>query len=404
MRQDRRYIALVLVCAFALSGCMTAARAKKAELAAAAVAAAEAQKAAELARAQEAEKAEEAAKVAAVAKAAEDARIAAEMKKAEELRKIEEAKTLAAQKAAEEAEEKALVLRMEKTRHVYAVGYRILKSVPLDPVKNERFCGFLVAPLDATVARVYGLTAAPESVVVFGVIPGSAVALAGLLEKDIIESIDGHPVTIGNFDSAVTAMVAGQTYAIVVNRGGVSVTLSFVPEVIRMYVPFAVSESNDVGVFASPDGVTVTYGLLNFVKNDDELAFAMAHELAHLVRGQMLKDSGIGLFSRIVAVAIAQAKSTTADPVAGGKAPIVSDLEPEADLFGVVYAHKAGYAFDAGVQVWERFAAEFPKQMTTSYVGVTQPTSLERLTRIKEISSKLKSGTFDEAEYLTKKI
>jgi len=415
MKKFVRYTVSVCLCGTALVGCVTAARvreAKKTEL----VRVVEVAKMAEAVRlAEETRKAEELRK-------AEEVRIAEETRKAEEVRKAEEAKIAAEKAAAEEAAAKALALRMERTKHVYDVGYRIAKSVPLDPVKNERFCGFLVAPLDATVAKVYGLTAAPESVVVFGVIPGSAVDKAGIAEKDIIVTVDGHPVTIGNFDSTVTALIAGQAYPIVVNRGGVEQTLSLTPEVIRMYVPFTVLETPDASVFASPDGVNVTYGFLDYVKNDDELAVALSHELAHLVRGKILKDSGIGLFSRILAVVIAQAKTPAAEPAApevvAATAPVVpaaadavsvtpaaasNDLEPEADLFGIVYAYKAGYDTEAGLQVWERFSTVFPTQLTTSYIGATHPISAERLARIKEIIAKLKAGTFVEGEYLTKK-
>ena len=443
MRQFMRQTIAACACA-ALAGCATA-------------------------RVSEAQKAAEATRIAEEAKVAEAARIAEELRKAEEARAAEEAKIAEARRIAQEAADaaaaKALAERMARTKRVYGIGYRLIKAVPLDPVKNERFCGFLVAPLDATVAKMYGLTAAPQSVVVFGVIPGSAVDRAGIKEKDIVESIDGHPVTIENFDRSVSALIAGQTYQVAVRRDGAPVTLPLVPEVVRMYVPFSADESKDVSVYASPDGVTVTYGFLDFVKDDDELACAMAHELAHLVRGQTLKDSGIGLFSRILAVAIAQAKAPAAQPApvpamqaatatdapaaavppvsvapaadaqagdATAKVPAAAadpaspaqpaaaapetapapqqpaapqatgGIEPEADLFGVVYAQAAGFDAELGAVVWERFATSFSQQLGTSYIGVTHPTSAERLARVREIAAKIKAGTFDENAYLAK--
>jgi predicted Zn-dependent protease len=68
-----------------------------------------------------------------------------------------------------------------------------------------------------------------------------------------------------------------------------------------------------------------------------------------------------------------------------------------------VYAQKAGYDVTLGSVVWERFATSFAQQLATSYVGVTHPTSAERLARVREVAARLSAGTFDESAYAAAK-
>ncbi|MCM8792031.1 MAG: M48 family metalloprotease [Candidatus Omnitrophica bacterium] len=51
----------------------------------------------------------------------------------------------------------------------------------------------------------------------------------------------------------------------------------------------------EVNAAASSEAIYVTYGLMNFIKSDDELAAVLAHELAHFVRGHITKTH-IGSF------------------------------------------------------------------------------------------------------------
>lgn len=299
---------------------------------------------------------------------------------------------------------KALETKIKRSRHVHDVGYKLLKSVPLHERKNQHYLGILLTPIDNYVAQLYDVGVDFDKLLVYGVVKDSPAEKAGMQNNDILVSIDSRKVINRNFDEIFKTMRAGNHYNLVIKRGDEFVELSVVPEEVRYNIPFMVSDSADVNAFASPEGITVMYGFLKFAETDDELAVVLAHELAHMIRGHLLKGSGVGLFSQILAIAIGQ----TDIPQAGDLGNVVGsavnggfsrNLEREADFFGILYSHKAGYDPEAGMSIWERFAIEMPQSMD-SYFGSTHPTSTERLLRIKDIISKLKSGELREEDYL----
>jgi len=122
-------------------------------------------------------------------------------------------------------------------------------------------------------------------------------------------------------------------------------------------VVILLDEPGVVNAFATPGGfVFVTTGMLDFVKNEDELAFVLAHEIAHIEMDHGLnaikQNEGAKLF-----------KSATADMGVGGlfggmltwaENGFSKDLEGEADLRGGEIAGSLGYDWNAGVRVIER--------------------------------------------------
>ncbi len=118
--------------------------------------------------------------------------------------------------------------------------------------------------------------------------------------------------------------------------------------------------------FCIPGGnIYVTSGLLEFVRSDAELAFVIAHELAHAdgkhVIVQMERNQKLGLAA--LAIAIASRGAGAAIVLSNVAAIAVAnaysrDLEQEADLNGADIAEKAGYDLVAGVTVMESLAEE----------------------------------------------
>ena len=122
--------------------------------------------------------------------------------------------------------------------------------------------------------------------------------------------------------------------------------------------------------FCIPGGnIYVTSGLLDFVRSDAELAFVIAHELAHAdgkhVIVQMERSQKLSLAA--LAVAIASRGAGAAILLSNAAAIAIAnaysrDLEQEADLNGATIAEKAGYDLVAGVTVMESLAEEELKQ------------------------------------------
>jgi len=77
--------------------------------------------------------------------------------------------------------------------------------------------------------------------------------------------------------------------------------------------------------YVYPDGViALTTGLINLAKEDDEIAFVIGHEIAHIVRGHLKQESVLRVLSNIYL-------------------PRDARYELEADIGGILYAKAAGY-------------------------------------------------------------
>lgn len=149
--------------------------------------------------------------------------------------------------------------------------------------------------------------------------------------------------------------------------------------------------------FCIPGGnIYVTSGLLNFVRSDDELAFVIAHELAHAdgkhVIVQMERNQKLSLAA--LAVAIASRGAGAAILLSNVAAIAVAnaysrDLEQEADINGATIAEKAGYDLVAGVTVMESLAAEELKQpWIDPGVYLDHPKIADRISYIADIVEK----------------
>lgn len=137
-------------------------------------------------------------------------------------------------------------------------------------------------------------------------------------------------------------------------------------------LPYAIRivKEKSPNAFCVPGGnIYVTTGLLDFVRSDAELAFVIAHELAHAdgkhVIVQMERNQKLSLAALAVAIASrgAGAAIMLSNVAAIAMANAYSrDLEQEADLKGADIAEKAGYDLVAGVTVMESLAEEELKQ------------------------------------------
>ena len=132
----------------------------------------------------------------------------------------------------------------------------------------------------------------------------------------------------------------------------------------RVYVV----QSHVWNAFMSPNGAAWVFtGLLYDVKNDDELAVVLGHELAHFTHEHSRRKFRQLLFRQLVAAGT-QAAVNAIDNDAGSvwasygaKLALTAwrngygrDLEDQADKVGLRYAFEAGYDVARGPLVWQR--------------------------------------------------
>jgi predicted Zn-dependent protease len=115
--------------------------------------------------------------------------------------------------------------------------------------------------------------------------------------------------------------------------------------------------------FALPGGyVGVNTGLFQVVKNEDQLAAVMGHEIAHVVarhpEERISREALVGTGAAVLGAAAPDLAGLASSAATLGLIlPFSREQESEADVIGLQYMARAGYDPRAAVQVWQNFAA-----------------------------------------------
>ncbi|HID93717.1 MAG TPA: PDZ domain-containing protein, partial [bacterium (Candidatus Stahlbacteria)] len=287
---------------------------------------------------------------------------------------------------------------------------------PEEDIKTEPmpFLGITYVKINKYLKRLYNLSV-DKGVVVIVVVKNSPAEKAGIQPGDVILSVEKNRIrSVSSLTRALRKMKIGETVNFEILRSGSYQDIAIQAEEAPIVVPvtvgsmpkrvsFTMVDAQEVNAAAGRDTIFVSYGLLNFVKSEDEIAAVLAHELAHAVRGHLLKMQGGQILSVIAAIGLGIA-AETASPGSGEgvmrgvgaigdvfNASYSRNLEREADYFGTKFVYYAGYDVDVCATIHERFAVEIPQSMIKNYLS-THPASPERMLRIKKIIKELKTG------------
>jgi predicted Zn-dependent protease len=158
------------------------------------------------------------------------------------------------------------------------------------------------------------------------------------------------------------------------------------------------SQINLDAVNAWTDGKTVwvTRGMLRFLKSDDELAAVLGHEVGHALRGHIRQGLAQDILGTALAVPAGIFGGSIGQQIAARMVQLATakfdrDREREADLYGLLWAHRAGYDIDQGKEVFKRIAIEMPGSMERGFLS-THPTAPERFLALDRIAAALKAG------------
>lgn len=188
------------------------------------------------------------------------------------------------------------------------------------------------------------------------------------------------------------------------------------------YPVVLIDAGEDVNAAAMNGSVIMVYqGLLKRVRNDDELATIIGHEVAHIVTkhheddGAEGREAAVSIGSSLIGLAagvgaaVAGAGSTAsglASDLGEGVSATVGtgafvrsydrDMEREADQVGLMIMSKAGYNPEAAVTLWQRADEVFGEGGGGGSFLSTHPTSSDRLERIQEAMPVAKKY-FDES-------
>ena len=220
--------------------------------------------------------------------------------------------------------------------------------------------------LRSSAGRVLG---ADETSRIFQIADGSPASLAGFERGDIILNDAGEPAKLDG-DSWDTVLADN---IVNVRRGSEDIVIKVEPTLACNY-NLQLSGSSAINAYADGRNITVTSGMMDFVKSDDELALIIGHELAHNTMGHIRKSIGNFIISL-------------------GGTRYTRPFESEADYVGLYYMVRAGYSSHGVETFWQRLAKVSPKGINRAK---THPTFPDRYLRIRaardEILAKQKTG------------
>lgn len=304
---------------------------------------------------------------------------------------------------AEAQYQRELVLRdsISKLDQLNRISWRLLSAnVPLCGDRVGLGTGFTLLELDSykkekreLLKTVLGLGWRPT---VFEVAAGSPAEKAGLRRGDVIVGIGNqkceHKKQVR--EAVAELLKQGRPVEIGFERKGEFMTTVLFPRMICKY-PIELEFNQEINAFADGERIVVYYGMMKFVRNDDELAAILAHELAHNTRGHRRDktvNSVIGALLVDLPVAVLTGVRTHAGQAVGGNA-FSQDFEYEADYVGLYFSARAGFDVHHVGDVWRRMSIEYPQAIT---LGTTHPSNSRRFVALEagaaEIDAKIAAG------------
>lgn len=166
---------------------------------------------------------------------------------------------------------------------------------------------------------------------------------------------------------------------------------------------FFVVENSQLNAFAIPGGtIYVHTGLIERVKSTDELAGVLGHEIVHVKARHIARISGPDPLSLLALLGVFLSGGGTQAQAAGALGQALAatrqlaynrQLEQEADTLGVKYMAEAGYDPKAALAFLRLIDQErMLNPVDLPPYLMTHPLTQERLTRVEEVVSSLRSG------------
>lgn len=233
-----------------------------------------------------------------------------------------------------------------------------------------------------------------DRVVIRDVFAGSPAAASGLRPGDAVLAVAGTDVRTTDEFGAVMQEQPGADGRIefIILRDGAARSTSLRPEVACEY-PLGILPGGELNAFADGNLVAISIGMLEFLRDENEIALVLGHELAHnmllhVEKSQANAAAGAligGILGALLGVDAIDVGIDVGAQIGAGA--FSQDFEAEADYAGVYYAARAGYDVSGVADVWRRMASRNPASIHLA--GTTHPSSAIRFVAIEQTAAEI---------------
>jgi len=234
-----------------------------------------------------------------------------------------------------------------------------------------------------------------EQLQVTGVLNNSGAARAGVKRGDILATVEGQPMPSGpNAERQAAAILAPMvskrtSIKLGLTRSGNNVNAT-VPLTLACGFGIELGNADNVNAYADGRRVLVTRGMLNFVRNDGELAFVLAKELAHNALGHPSQQKMNATVASIIDNLTRITPDASALGGSGGVRATPQELDAAADRLALYMLVRAGYNIDGAAAFWQRLATQYPASVPNAYTAI-HPSTAYRVDAINTASAEIKS-------------
>jgi predicted Zn-dependent protease len=225
---------------------------------------------------------------------------------------------------------------------------------------------------------------------------------AGILqERDLVLAVNDTNIREGKSGvQKINKMMADEDLiekptTFKISRGGVEQQVTITPKKSCAGRALA-ADSTSINAYADGQNVIVTTGMMNFAKQDSELALVIGHELAHNSRKHVEAKKKNAMLGMVLGAVVT---GVTGVNVMGlgqglGAGAFSQSFEYEADYVGLYHTARAGYDITDAPHFWRRMGAKHPAAIHLK--GSTHPSSAKRFVALEEtvaeINAKKASG------------
>jgi hypothetical protein len=234
-----------------------------------------------------------------------------------------------------------------------------------------------------------------ERLQVTGVLAGSGAAQAGLRKGDRLMTAGAKPLPSGPNASTLAGGVFGPLVAaqaslpMGIERDGSSKQLT-IPVTRACGFGIELGNADNINSYADGTRVMITRGMINFTRDDDELAYLLAKGMAHNILGHAASQRNASTIGSIVDNLVSVKPDTSMLIGSGGIKAMPQELDAAADRLAVYLVVRAGYNVDDAAPFVKRLAANHPATVLNGYVA-NHPATAIRVAAIEKAAAEVKA-------------